>query len=373
MNRREKGFRGFIDVALRSIHRSKEGTKKERKGSLFRTDHVLGTDPLVKLLGGEEVKGEGSLLEGGSLLVGLFSGGSSIVVTNVGIKGGDEHEGLLHDGTNTGFIGLDALDAIESEGIGGIGNETNTGEKVLDHDGLEDIKLKMTIGAGNGNGDVVTHDLGTDHGHGLALGGVDLAGHDGATRLILRELQLTQTAPGAGAKETDVIGDLHEGGGDGVEGTRGLDNGVMGGKGLKLIDGGLEGKAGDGGDLGGKGGIKALVGVEAGTDSSPTLGQGIKARKGGLNAIDGVGHLLNVPGELLAKGEGSGVLKMGTTDLDEVIKALGALIKLITKVGEGGDETVGDLGDGGDVHDGGEGVIAALAHITMVIRMNRGL
>ncbi len=37
--------------------------------------------------------------------------------------------------------------------------------------------------------------LSCDHGDGLALGGVDLARHDGGAGLILRQRQLPQSAP----------------------------------------------------------------------------------------------------------------------------------------------------------------------------------
>lgn len=51
-------------------------------------------------------------------------------------------------------------------------------KEVLDHDGLEDVQLKMPVGTSNGDGSVVTHDLGTDHGEGFALSGVYFSGHD---------------------------------------------------------------------------------------------------------------------------------------------------------------------------------------------------
>lgn len=43
------------------------------------------------------------------------------------------------------------------------------------HHWLENIQLKMSIAASNGNSDVVPHDLGCNHGHGFTLGRVHLA------------------------------------------------------------------------------------------------------------------------------------------------------------------------------------------------------
>ena len=47
--------------------------------------------------------------------------------------------------------------------------------------------------------------LGADHGEGLALGGVDLAGHDAAAGLVLGQLELPQAAPRPAAQEADVV------------------------------------------------------------------------------------------------------------------------------------------------------------------------
>ena len=80
-----------------------------------------------------------------------------------------------------------------------------------------------------------TTTLSCHHGDGLALGGVDLAWHDGAAGLILRQRQLSQATAGAGAKESDIIGNLHDGAGNDIAGTRHLHHGVMAGQSLKLV------------------------------------------------------------------------------------------------------------------------------------------
>ena len=47
--------------------------------------------------------------------------------------------------------------------------------QVLYHHGFEDVQLKVSVAASDGDGHVVPHHLGCHHGHGLALGGVHLA------------------------------------------------------------------------------------------------------------------------------------------------------------------------------------------------------
>jgi hypothetical protein len=94
--------------------------------------------------------------------------------------------------------------------------------------------LELAVRAGDRNRRVVTHDLRGDHRQGLALGRVNLAGHDGRSGLVLGERELAEAAAGARGQVADVVGNLHERDGDRVERTRGLDDGVVGGKGLEL-------------------------------------------------------------------------------------------------------------------------------------------
>lgn len=63
-----------------------------------------------------------------------------------------------------------------------------------------------------------------------------LAGHDGRSRLVLGQLEFTETASRTRSEVPDVVGNLHEADSDNVEGTGGLDDSVVSGKGLKLIE-----------------------------------------------------------------------------------------------------------------------------------------
>ena len=51
-------------------------------------------------------------------------------------------------------------------------------ENIADDQRLEDVELEMSAHASNTDSGVVADDLGTNHGHGLTLGRVDLTGHD---------------------------------------------------------------------------------------------------------------------------------------------------------------------------------------------------
>ncbi len=122
-------------------------------------------------------------------------------------------------------------------------------QEIIDHDGFEDVELEVTGGAADVDGDVVAEDLGGDHGEGLALRGVDLAGHDGGTRLVIGDMDLADAAARTGAEHPNVVGNFHQAHGDGLEGAMALDDGVMRGERLELIGGGDEGQTGEVRDL----------------------------------------------------------------------------------------------------------------------------
>ena len=60
-------------------------------------------------------------------------------------------------------------------------------QEVVGAYGHEHVQLEVALGGRHADGHVVAHDLHGHHGHGLALGGVDLAGHDGGAGLVFRE------------------------------------------------------------------------------------------------------------------------------------------------------------------------------------------
>lgn len=244
-------------------------------------------------------------------------------------------------------------------------------EQVADHDGLEDVELEVALGAGEGGSGVVAEDLCADHGQGLALRGVDLAGHDGGAGLVLRQLELAETATRAGSEEADVLGDLEEGGGEGVELAVGLDDGVVGSEGLELVGGGDELVAGHLGDLGGNVLGETLEGVDASADGGSSLSKHPEAGQGRLDALNAVVELCDVAGELLTESQGCGILQVGAANLDELLPLLALLLESVTQAGEGRQERLLEVEDGGDVHDGGEGVVGGSGHVDVVVGVDR--
>lgn len=70
--------------------------------------------------------------------------------------------------------------------------------------------LKLSTCSCYANRSLVSNNLRSNHSQSLALGRVDLSRHDTATRLILRQVELTQPTPRAGSEVPNVVRDLHE-------------------------------------------------------------------------------------------------------------------------------------------------------------------
>ena len=93
--------------------------------------------------------------------------------------------------------------AIVREGDARVPEEPDGPEHVGHHHGLEDVELEVAVGAADGDGHVVAHDLRRHHRDGLALRRVHLARHDGAARLVLGQGELAEAAPGSWVNSAD--------------------------------------------------------------------------------------------------------------------------------------------------------------------------
>lgn len=269
------------------------------------------------------------------------------------------------------LVGNDSIDTVISEADSAVSEETSRLEHVADDEWLEDVKFEVSVGSSDTDSHLVTHDLGGDHSDGLALRRVHLSWHDRTSRLVLGEGELSESASRSGSKESDVVADFHEGDGDGVQSSVDLDEGVVGGKGLKLVRGGDKRKASEVSNSGGDFLGESLAGVKSGSDSGSSGGKLVEARKSRLDTGDRVVELLDVGGELLAEGERDGVLGVGTADLDDVLELFGLVVQGGAEFLEGWEQTGVDFTTDGDVHGGGEGVVGGLRHVHVVVRVDR--
>lgn len=372
-----------ISMPLRNI-KNEEGNRSG-KGERFRlsvaqltfvrlgADHELRLDEGIKLLLSEGIQLEGRLLERETLLVGILSNLASHVIANLGVEAGDKHERFLHDTGNLLLVSLKTFNEVLLKRAHAIGKNPRAVKEVPDHEGLVDVEFELAVHATNSGGNMVTHDLGADHGKSLALSGVDLARHDAAAGLVLGENEFAKAATGTTAEVADVLGNLGENSGESVETAVSLYNSIMGGEDLELVRRSLELGAGHLSDLLGNGLGKALKGVDAGADGGTTLSEEPEVRKAGLDALDARVELGDVAGEFLGEGQGGGVLEMSTANLDNVLslEVVNLLLERIAEGLQGGDEITLKLEDTGDVHDSGEGIVGGGATVDVVVRVDR--
>lgn len=94
--------------------------------------------------------------------------------------------------------------------------------------------LEVAVRTRNADSSLIANHLSSNHRQGLALSRVDLSRHNTTARLVLRKAQFTEATPGPGAKEADVVGDLHQRTCEDVQCTVSLDESIVGCKSLKL-------------------------------------------------------------------------------------------------------------------------------------------
>src|SRR6476659_8697112 len=116
---------------------------------------------------------------------------------------------------------------------------------------------------------------------------------------------------------------------------------------------------------------EALWRVESGADGGAADGEVKQALARVLDVCQTCLELGGVPRPLLADRQRYRILEVGAADLDDLHPFGGLRRDLAAQRGHAGDQRVVDRGDCSNVHRGGEGVVAALAHVHVVVRSHR--
>lgn len=254
--------------------------------------------------------------------------------------------------------------------VASVAHQANRVKKVTNEHGFENVELEVSVGAGNRDGSVVAHHLGTDHGHGLALRGVDFARHDRRARLVLWQAKFTKTATRARSEQANVVGNLHHRAGKGVDRAAGFNDRVVGGKSFEFVGGSSEGVTRDLGDFFGDLDVKATDRVETGANGGAALSERVETRQGALDSLNAVFDLSSVTRKLLAESKRGGVLQVGTPDLDNVLEFDGFRLECSVEGSHVGEQTVLDFHDGANVHSSRETVVGRLTHVDVVVGVN---
>ena len=279
------------------------------------------------------------------------------VVPYMGGQGRHEHQGLAEIPSDSLSIGLHPPQGIFLEGPHSVGEETAGLKEVVDDHRHEDIELEVALARRETDCRVIPQNLHGDHGEGLALGGVHLAGHDGAPRFVLGKNDLAEAAPGTGGEPADVVGNLHQVRRQGLQPAGEKNQLVLARQGMKLVRGGAEFLSREEGYFLRRGPAEIRMGIQPGP-------HGCSAEGEVLQKFDGAPDHLSVPFEhadptadLLPKGERGGVLKVGPADFHYMGELLRLFCQSTPENFQGGKKVVLHCSDGGDVHGCREGIV----------------
>ena len=302
---------------------------------------------------------------------GVVGDGRGLVVSDHRGQGRHHHHRALDVLFQLGLVQLGALDHELAEVVTHVGHDQRRVQVVVDQDRAEGVQLEVAFGAAHGHRHVGGDDLDGDHQHRLGLGRVDLAWHDRRSGLVGGEDQLVDPGPRARPEPAQIVGDLEQGDGrrlqPGVRAHHPVQRALRG----ELVGRGLERGPRHRRDLRRHLLAEAYRGVQPSTDRGAAHGQLQQAVGGVLGFGDRVIERADVAGPLLADCQRYRVLQVGPADLDHVGPLSRVAPDRITEPPERRDRLPGRHRVGGDVHRGREGVIGRLAHVHVIVGMDR--
>ena len=210
---------------------------------------------------------------------------------------------------------------MEVEAGHAVAEQPDALQQVVRDQRLEDIELEIAAGGADAQRHVIAHDLGAQHGQRLALGRIDLAGHDRAAGLVFRQAEFAQAGARAGGQPADVVADLHQRDSQRLERAMHRHQAVVRGQCRELVVSAAERQAVAAGQCGGDPLAEFGVGVESGADRCAADGQRIEPLQCSDQPRARLAQLGRVAGKLLAQGDRGGILQMGAADLDDVGKS----------------------------------------------------
>ena len=293
-----------------------------------------------------------------------------LVVPRVRIQRRDEHETAVQELFHAGAVHFNAVRAAFGKRSGGVAQDLRRVQHVGRHDGFEDVQFKVALRTADRDGRVVAHDLRADHGDGLALRRVDLAGHDAAARFVGGQGQFAESAPRSAAQKANVVGNLVETAGRHVEYAGHFHERIVRRQRFKLVGRRHKGQSGFLGNGRRNGHVVALDRVQTGPHRGPTQRQAVDTGQHRLDALHGVLHLLHVAGKFLSHGQGRGILTVRATDFDDSVKLVAFLLQRLLEFGQSGDGGHRQALRHGNVHGRGKGVVAGLSHIDVIVGMD---
>ena len=239
--------------------------------------HVRGPHQLIELLAGKVAKPQGDFAQTQPFDVSIVGDFGGFVVADLGADRGDQHQRVLHILIDALAIQGNSANHVVDEPARGVVQQRDRMQEVVDQHRLENVQLEISLGAGEGDGGVVSVDLHGDHGHGFALRGIHFAGHDRRAGLVFGDADLGEAAARSGSEPANVVGDFHQRNRERGDGAVGVDEFVVRGKRGKFIAMRAKRQVGELRDL--LGGALGEFGmrVQAGADGGAADGQIVNA------------------------------------------------------------------------------------------------
>ena len=304
-------------------------------------------------------------------MLGFLGDGRRLVVADVRRQRGDQHQRAFHQFGNAVAVRLDAVHAMFFQAAHAVRQQTRALQEIVRDQRLVHIQLEVARGAAHGDRHVVAEHLAAQHGDCFALGGIDLARHDRAARLVFGNRDFTEARARTGGHPAYVVGNFHQRCGQRFQRAVGREQGVMAGQCGKLVLGGAERQRQRVFQLGGDAGGVLRVGVQARAYRRAAGRQLQHAGQGGLNRVFGKVQVRHVAREFLAQRERRSVLQVGAADLDDVGKSLGLGVQTGAQLAQARQHVVGQRQGSGHVDGGGEDVVRGLALVDVVIRVQQ--
>ena len=333
--------------------------------------HILRPNPCVELLRGQEAQSERGLAQRQVLAVRLQGDLRGLLVADVRVERGHQHERVIEVLPDPPHARLDARRAAVVERACALGQQPDRLQHVVKDDRLIDVELEIALRSRESDGVIVAEDLHGNHGQCFALGGIDLPWHDRRPRLVCRNQQLGQSGAGAGRVPADVVGDLHQGAGKGAQRRADVDHRVVSRQRRELVRRRDERFPGLVCDSARRDFAETGVGVQAGADGGATDGERADARQRAAEARERLVELADPGRDRLPERQRCRVLQVGPANHHDSRECLGLGVQRVSQRADGGDEHVVELLDGGDVHRGGERVVGRLAVVHIVVGVNR--
>ncbi len=184
------------------------------------------------------------------------------------------------------------------------------------------------------------------------MGRVDLARHDRGARLVLRQDQFAKTRARTRSQQANVVGDLEQAGCHRIDRTMHHDIGIVRSQRLEFVGGAGERQLGDFGGMFCEQFGEARLGIEPGPDRGAALRQRIQILHRRAQPRDAALDLRGVTGEFLTERQRRRILRMGSTDLDDLGEGFFLLAQLAMQLLQGRNQVGKDACRGGDMHRG---------------------